>query len=181
MKREVRERATTESAQTAPSERARRNRSLSICTRLILDSSVDDGTPRRTAAPHGPDTRPSACSRARWITACSLPRSVASRPDGVRTTADSSHRCAGECTRFVSEELGGNERFRDRREIDGGQGTRGAPRSTQSSTCRSAGDRVTTPSSSHRSFVLLDELNRSVAEVVMSAPPSRREPPTDGQ
>ena len=123
--------------------------------------------------------------------------------------ADSSHRCAGECTRFVSEELGGNDRFRNRARLTAVRGraarrdrrwtTRAitsfpvpvspssstvvstrATQSTQSSTCRSAGDRVTTPSSSHQSSGLLEELNRSVAEVVMSAPPSRREPPTDG-
>ena len=46
-----------------------------------------------------PDTRPSACSRARSISACSLPRSVASRPDGVRTTTEVSLRSsAGMCS-----------------------------------------------------------------------------------
>src|SRR6266511_298921 len=33
-------------------------RCLSICSALIFDSSVDDGTPSRAAAPNGPDTRP---------------------------------------------------------------------------------------------------------------------------
>jgi transcriptional regulator with AAA-type ATPase domain len=31
-------------------------RRLSIVSALIFDSSVDDGTPTRTAAPNGPDT-----------------------------------------------------------------------------------------------------------------------------
>src|SRR5262249_5614949 len=31
---------------------------LSIFSALIFDSRVDDGTPRRAAAPNGPDTRP---------------------------------------------------------------------------------------------------------------------------
>ena len=34
------------------------NRRLSIFSALIFDSRVDDGTPRRAAAPNGPDTRP---------------------------------------------------------------------------------------------------------------------------
>ena len=33
-------------------------RPLSIFRALIFDSSVDDGTPSRVAAPNGPDTRP---------------------------------------------------------------------------------------------------------------------------
>jgi len=41
---------------------------------------------------------------------------------------DPPRRCAGERTRFVSEQLGGNERFRDRREIHGRQRTRRAAR-----------------------------------------------------
>src|SRR5262247_3204908 len=51
-------------------------RRLSIFRALIFDSSVDDGTPRRAAAPNGPDTRPLLSVRAASIASFSCVASV---------------------------------------------------------------------------------------------------------
>src|SRR5215470_586765 len=58
---------------------------LSIFSALIFDSRVEDGTPRRAAAPNGPDTRPLLSLSAASMTCISCVASVAA---GWLTTGD---------------------------------------------------------------------------------------------
>src|SRR5262249_5920642 len=51
-------------------------RRLSILSALIFDSSVDEGTPSRAAAPNGPDTRPLLSASAASMASFSCPASV---------------------------------------------------------------------------------------------------------
>src|SRR5262245_39012929 len=73
------------------------NRRLSIFSALIFDSSVDDGTPSRAAAPNGPATRPllslSAVSMASFSCVASVlvggpptVEGVSRRPDSHRSS-----------------------------------------------------------------------------------------------
>src|SRR5262247_231373 len=75
-------------------------RRLSILRLLIFDSNVDAGTPRRVAAPNGPDTRPllsmSAASMASfsWVARVPVGRgagggAAGARPESHRVSIDS--------------------------------------------------------------------------------------------
>src|SRR5262249_4380120 len=71
-------------------------RRLSILSALIFDSSVEDGTPSRTAAPNGPDTRPllsaSAASIASFFCATSVLVGDAGTVGAAGLRAPESHR-----------------------------------------------------------------------------------------
>src|SRR5262249_40423452 len=71
-------------------------RRLSIFSALILDSSVDDGTPSRAAAPNGPATRPllsaSAASMACFSRVASVLIGGAATVGGVELRRPESHR-----------------------------------------------------------------------------------------